>query len=272
MQEKINSSVFQSQKIKNCHQLVNEWGKVLMVDGLKILLSDGDKVFLELCKTYLRKSGASVLTCQNGKEALDIIRNKRPHLVIMASEMAMISGLECCKTVKMDESLHAIPVLLTLSSGKKGEIERCRQAECDDVLLKPINRHTFYSVIKKYVTLNKRTAPRFQASFPVNWETEDGQRNCGFTVDVSTKGLFVETDHKVSVNSIVNLNFTLPASDVEVNCRARVSWVNRKDSSLKPVFPAGLGLEFVDLSEEYSSYISEYIRKEHVEPLLHRIY
>jgi CheY-like chemotaxis protein len=51
-----------------------------MVEGLKILLSDGDKIFLELCKTHLRKSGVTILTCQNGKDALDIIRNERPHL------------------------------------------------------------------------------------------------------------------------------------------------------------------------------------------------
>jgi hypothetical protein len=53
---------------------------------------------------------------------------------------------------------------------------------------------------------------------------------------------------------------------------ARVSWINSKDSSLKLLFPTGLGLEFVDLTEENYGHISEYIRKDHVEPVLHRIY
>jgi Tfp pilus assembly protein PilZ len=190
----------------------------------------------------------------------------------MAAEMTVMNGVDCCKMVKMDESLHAIPVLLTLSSGKEEEVERCRQAGCDDVLLKPINRHTFYSVIKRYVSLNKRTAPRFRACFPVEWAGEKGQRNSGVTVDVSTKGLFVETEHIAPLNSIVCLDFTLPASKVEINCRARVSWINHENTSLKPAFPAGLGLEFVDLSEESQAFIAEYIRKDHVEPLLRRIY
>jgi CheY-like chemotaxis protein/Tfp pilus assembly protein PilZ len=243
-----------------------------MVEGVKILLSDGDRVFLELCKTHLRKSGVSILTSQNGKEALEIIKNKRPHLVVMAAEMTLMSGVDCCRAVKMDESLHAIPVLLTLSSGKKEEVERCRQAGCDDVLLKPINRHTFYSVIKRYVTLDKRTAPRFRACFPVEWTGENGQRNYGFTVDVSTKGLFLETEHRVPLNSIVRLDFNLPASNVEINCKARVSWINDKNTSLKSVFPAGLGLEFVELSEENYAHVAEYIKKDHVDPLLRRIY
>jgi len=243
-----------------------------MVEGLKILLSDGDKIFLELCKTHLRKSGVTILTCQNGKDALDIIRNKRPHLVVMAAEMSIMNGVDCCKAVKIDDSLQTIPVLLTLSSGRKEEVERCHQAGCDDVLLKPINRHTFHSVIKRYVTLNKRAAPRFRACFPVNWTCEDGQRNSGRTVDVSTKGFFVETENIVPVNSIIRIDFTLPASTVEIICMARVSWINSKDSSLKPLFPTGLGFEFVDMSEENYGHISEYIRKEHVEPVLHRIY
>lgn len=243
-----------------------------MVEGITILLSDGDKVFLELCKTHLRKSGASILTCQNGKDALDIIRDKRPHLAVMAAEMTIMNGVDCCKKVKKDESLQTIPVLLTLSSGKKEEVERCHEAGCDDILLKPINRHTFYSVIKKYVILNKRTAPRFRACFPVNWTCDDGQRNSGHSVDVSTKGLFVETENKVPMNSIVCVSFTLPSSNIEIKCKARVSWINNKDSSFKPVFPTGLGLELVDLTEENYGHISDYIRKEHVEPMLHRIY
>lgn len=242
-----------------------------MADGIKILLSDGDKVFLELCKIHLRKSGVNILTCQNGKDALDIIRNKRPHLAVMAAEMPIMNGIDCCRTVKTDETLQTIPVLLTLSSGKWKEVDRCHQAGCDEVLLKPINRHIFYSIISKYVALNKRTAPRFRVRFPVNWTCGDGQRNSGYGVNISTKGIFVESEAMANVNSIISINFTLPANDVEINCKAKVSCVNHNDFALKSPFPKGLGLEFVDLSEENYSYISEYIRKEHIEPIMRRI-
>jgi CheY-like chemotaxis protein len=243
-----------------------------MADGIIILLSDGDSVFLELCKMHLRKSGVNILTCQNGKDALDIIRNKKPHLAVMAAEMPMMNGFDCCRTVKMDENLQKIPVLLTMSSGKWEEVDRCRQSGCDEVIIKPINRHIFYSVINKYVTLNKRTAPRFRVRFPAIWTSGDGQRNSGYVVNISTKGIFVETEATAIVNSIISVNFTLPVHDVEINCKARVSCVMLKDSTLKYTYPKGLGLEFADLSEENYSYISEYIRKEHIEPIMRRLY
>jgi len=243
-----------------------------MADGIKILLSDGDKVFLELSKTYLRKTGASVLTCQNGKEAYDIIQSKRPHLVIMSAEMRIMNGLDCCRMVKMDESLQVIPILLTLASGKSENIEKCQQTGCDDVLLKPINQHTFFSVIKKYINLNKRTAPRFAACIPVSWASSDGSSHSGYTVDISTNGMFLQTDETVPVESIVCIDFTLPVSNFEIKCKARVSWVNRRESSIKPTFPSGIGLEFIDLNELSHGYFCKYIKKVHVEPILQRIY
>jgi DNA-binding response OmpR family regulator len=243
-----------------------------MADEIKILISDGDKVFLELCKIHLRKSGVNILTCQNGKDALDIIRNKKPHLAVMAAELPIVNGFDCCRIVKTDETLQTIPVLLTLSSGKWEEVDRCHQAGCDEVILKPINRHIFYLVINRYVSLNKRRAPRFRVRFPVNWTCGDGQRNSGYSVNISTKAIFVESEATANVNSIISINFTLPANDVEINCKALVYCVYHNDIALKSTFPKGLVLEFVELSEENYSYISEYIRKEHIDPLMRRLY
>ncbi len=243
-----------------------------MVEGLKILLSDGDKIFLELSKTYLKKTGASVLTSRNGKETYDIIRNKRPHLVIMSAEMPVMNGLDCCQAVKTDESLRTIPVLLTLTSGKSENLERCRLAGCDDIILKPVNRHTFFSVIKKHVNLNKRTAPRFAACIPVSMTLDDGSNYSGNTFDISTCGIFVQTDEKIPVGSNVCIRFTVPASDVEIKCNARVAWINQKEFSIKAAFPSGIGLEFIQMDEMNSAYLIEYIKNAHVEPILHQIY
>jgi CheY-like chemotaxis protein/Tfp pilus assembly protein PilZ len=243
-----------------------------MAEDIRILFSDRDNVFLELCKTYLKTSGVSVLTCDNGKDALDIIRNKNPHLVFLSADMPIINGLDCCRTVRMDESLDSIPILITLSCGKKDNIESCNQAGCNDVLLKPINRHTFFSVIKKYITMNKRAAPRFAACFHVEWKSDNGRRSSGNTVDISTQGLFIETKEIIPVNSIIDLDFIIPNSNIEINCRAKVRWINKKDSSAKSTFPSGIGVQFADLNEDNYRYICEYITKEHVEPILQRIY
>jgi CheY-like chemotaxis protein len=55
---------------------------------LKILLADADRIFLELGKTFLRKTGVEVFTCMNGEEVLSIMRKERPDLVIFVNTYA----------------------------------------------------------------------------------------------------------------------------------------------------------------------------------------
>jgi uncharacterized protein (TIGR02266 family) len=73
----------------------------------------------------------------------------------------------------------------------------------------------------------------------------------GFSMDMSSGGLFLKTETSFSVNDKVLLSFTLPDADKIVNCSAKVAWVNLKDEPKKPELPAGVGLQFLDLSTEY---------------------
>ncbi len=242
-----------------------------MADGFKILLSDSDKVIIELCKTLLRNSGLTVLECQNGSEAYEIIRTKRPHLAFLSAEMPIMNGVECCQAVKMDVSLQTTPIILMLSCGSMDNIETCRKAGCDDVVLKPISRKSLFSVVKKYIKFNKRESPRFEASIPVSWRLKDDAGHWSYTFDISNKGLFLQTDEKIDVGTDLHVELTLPILNYKIESDARVCWINHKSTSMKPGFPPGIGLEFFGLNEVDCGYLSEYIRKEHVEPILRRI-
>jgi uncharacterized protein (TIGR02266 family) len=89
----------------------------------------------------------------------------------------------------------------------------------------------------------------------------------GFSVDMSTKGLFLKTTHEFSVNENVMLSFTLPDVNKIVNCKARVAWLNAKCDPPKPELPTGVGLQFLDLSEEYLQSILSLLRHDAVIPV-----
>ena len=82
----------------------------------------------------------------------------------------------------------------------------------------------------------------------------------GFSIDMSSGGLFLKTETPFSVNERVILSFTL--SDVKkiVNCRAVVAWVNSKDEPRKPALPTGVGLQFLDLSTECLTLIQNLLK------------
>jgi CheY-like chemotaxis protein len=193
---------------------------------IKILLADQDRIFLEMGKVYLRKTGTRVLSCNSGKEALEIIRDHRPDLVFMSSLLHDISGLECCSAVKADPALRSTPVALTLTAGNSENVETCHRAGCNEIVLKPIDRHTFFQIVTKYVDLEKRNAPRFKGKLPVHCSLPDGSSVVSEAYDISTGGLFLESERPLPASSVITVHFELPIPRTEISCTARVAWVN----------------------------------------------
>lgn len=88
---------------------------------------------------------------------------------------------------------------------------------------------------------------------------------CGFTVDMSSGGLFLKTETPFVVEDKVLLSFTLPDANKVINCSAKVAWVNLPDKPKKPELPAGVGLQFLDLSTEYLMSIQSLLKHDAVD-------
>ena len=89
----------------------------------------------------------------------------------------------------------------------------------------------------------------------------------GFSIDMSSGGLFLKTETLFSVDERVMLSFTLPDVNKTVNCRAKVAWVNAREKPRKPELPTGIGLQFLDLSAEYFDSIQRLLKHDGVTPL-----
>lgn len=89
----------------------------------------------------------------------------------------------------------------------------------------------------------------------------------GFSVDMSSGGLFLKTETPFAVDEKVLLSFTLPDVKKIINCSAKVAWVNSKEAPRKPDFPCGVGLQFLDLSTEYLASIQNLLKDDGVKPM-----
>jgi uncharacterized protein (TIGR02266 family) len=114
-------------------------------------------------------------------------------------------------------------------------------------------------------TENSRTP--LQAELRVYYGPSQKMVLYGFSVDMSSGGLFLKTETSFSVNDKVLLSFTLPDADKIVNCSAKVAWVNLKDEPNKPELPAGVGLQFLDLSTEYLLSIQSLLKHDGVKSI-----
>jgi uncharacterized protein (TIGR02266 family) len=235
---------------------------------LKILLADADRLFLELAKTFLRKTGVEVLSCMNGNELLELMRDKNPDLVFLSTNMPSRNGLECFHSIKQDEDLRSITIVMTSSTGKGEEFDKCLKAGADELLVKPINRHTFMATVNKFLDLEKRYNSRFGARFPVFFGFTASDLFTGNSINLSTSGQFVGTESVMPIDTELVVKFQLPGTNTYVQCKAVVAWVNKPGAMVRLTLPQGMGLKFLNLTRENESAISEYLRKELITPLL----
>jgi uncharacterized protein (TIGR02266 family) len=231
----------------------------------RILLVDDVNLFLELEKSFLRREEFEIVTARNGREALAVTRDKRPDLVLMDLHMPEMNGDECCRRIKGDAQLQAIPVVIITQGGREDELELCRKAGCDAILLKPITRHDLLSTVKRLLNIQDRATPRCNARLRVQYGAPPQELLQNYSVNLSTGGMFLETWQVLPLDTPITLEFSL-GDDRTIRCQARVAWVNAPDLILKPQLPVGMGLQFIDIPLDQLHAIREFIEKKGISP------
>ena len=96
----------------------------------KVLLVDDVRVFLEFERPFFERSGCEILTATSGTEALRIVKEQKPHIVLLDYEMPGMNGDEVCRRIKDDISTRHIPVLIVTSHKEPSVLDKCRSAGC----------------------------------------------------------------------------------------------------------------------------------------------
>jgi len=104
-----------------------------------IMVVDDDPGVLTLVERGLKEEGHEIITARHGVQALRIMQEKRPNLVILDIIMPGTNGLEVCERMRHSPGLCDVPILFLT---KKDEIEdriEGLEAGADDYLGKPFD-------------------------------------------------------------------------------------------------------------------------------------
>jgi sigma-B regulation protein RsbU (phosphoserine phosphatase) len=105
----------------------------------------------------LEKEGYKVSCAYNGREALDIVKNEQPDLVLSDVIMPELDGFEFCKRVKNDDKLMNIPIVLITSLSSSEDKVKGLESGCDDFLSKPINDIELVARVRSLLKLKDYT-------------------------------------------------------------------------------------------------------------------
>ena len=114
----------------------------------RILLVDDEIDILEFLSYNLRAEGFKISTAGNGREALKIARDIKPHLVLMDVMMPEMDGIAACEEIRANKELeHTLVAFLTARGEDYSQIAGF-EAGGDDYITKPIKPKVLVSRIK----------------------------------------------------------------------------------------------------------------------------
>lgn len=82
-----------------------------------------------------------------------------------------------------------------------------------------------------------------------------------YSINISTGGVFIETAKILPEGTEIVVKFCLPEAETPIVTRARVAWTNEPGAFKKATLPAGMGLQFLDLSFDDMHSIRTYLDK-----------
>jgi uncharacterized protein (TIGR02266 family) len=234
------------------------------MDRKRVLIVAGPAFFGELEETFLKRQDIELLTA-DGTQAQVMATAYRPELVIIEAEVPGLSGDECCRRIK-DNSDAAVPVVLIAAGDDPAVLARCREAGCDELLTRPVDLEHLSAISSRYLGLTERAAPRIEARLRVRYGLAHRQLLSDYSVNLSTGGLFLETDDPLPLETPLDLEFLLPDLERTIRCRGRVAWHNRPQNIVKESLPVGMGVQFIDLTLEDMDALRDFVKRKLVAP------
>lgn len=116
-----------------------------------ILVVDDDELMRKSFKTVLVAENYTLMFATGGIEALNLLRNRRPDLILMDMMMPDIDGIETMRRIKSAEQLCAIPIIMVTGNSEKHVVTDCLKAGAAGFVVKPFNRETLLDKIRKFL-------------------------------------------------------------------------------------------------------------------------
>ncbi|MDH5533832.1 MAG: response regulator [Candidatus Pacebacteria bacterium] len=101
-----------------------------------VLVAEDDAFYGNVFKTKLAKEGYDVVVAVNGKKALELAAERVPDLMLLDLVMPVMDGFETLQSVKADEKLKNVPVIILSNLGQDSDVEKAKKLGAKDYFVK----------------------------------------------------------------------------------------------------------------------------------------
>jgi two-component system cell cycle response regulator len=123
----------------------------------RILVVDDLAPNRKLLEAKLKSQFYDVITAENGVEALHLLQENKPDIILMDVMMPQMNGFEACRRIKKDPKTADIPIIMVTALTDIDDRIQGLDAGADDFLTKPINDLPLFARIRSLVRLRNIT-------------------------------------------------------------------------------------------------------------------
>jgi CheY-like chemotaxis protein/two-component sensor histidine kinase len=114
----------------------------------KILIAEDNSVNIMVIKAMLLSTRAELIFVENGQDAVDTFRAKKPDIILMDIQMPIMDGIQACKLIR-SESAGQIVIALTANVMKE-DLKNYKEVGFNSFVGKPIEQSELYKALSKY--------------------------------------------------------------------------------------------------------------------------
>ncbi len=113
-----------------------------------ILIVDDDKAQLELLRYNLEKQGFTTCAAENGRDAIHMVEEEHPDLVVLDWMMPEVSGIDVCYELRQRSETKMLPILMLSARGEEADLTKGLDSGADDYIVKPFSPRELVSRAK----------------------------------------------------------------------------------------------------------------------------
>jgi two-component system, cell cycle response regulator DivK len=107
--------------------------------GRSVLIVEDNDKNMKLLRDLLQVSGYQTLEATTGEQAVELVLEESPSLVLMDVQLPGIDGTQALARLRENERTASIPVIALTAQAMHGDLERFLQAGFDGYLSKPVD-------------------------------------------------------------------------------------------------------------------------------------
>jgi two-component system chemotaxis response regulator CheY len=225
-----------------------------------IMLVDSSASILFYIAMLLKRLEYKVVTARSAEDALRMMEDAVPAIVLTEIALPQMSGAELLKKIKGTARFKAVPVVILTGETDPGVKEACMRSGCAAYLAKPTDPEVLYRTLQSVSESMPRTHIRLNASLTVIVGDDSaigGTKRTEYATAISEGGMYIRTLYPQPRNAVTPL--LIHINDRKIRAKAVVLYTYALGEG--PFEEPGMGVKFVEISDVDRACIRDFIKE-----------